>query len=330
MSYTRTYSGSVYCSGTERYPASQHGGTVSWSHNEPVHITIYVDTDAFDSSVSSCENSVDVLTTSVVATKAAQIAEIKSSADKVSSSIIKGFFSTVSSEISQQIAALENEKNSTLLHLTQIAKKVIALKTQMEGDYHRITERYVKVFEDLNNELENRILHLDSKIFEFEKIAAENINRIFGSDLSTTVSVFGKENASLSARISSGSAKEKALIAINKAKEFLFVRNKMNQTIKDATISEAKEKVFYVPSCFMETHDKNTSVNDNLKENVADKFKSDNLNWEQISETERKYISIQLNGYINEAYNSTEPKVKRVRDTLQKLVNLQGVQICRN
>ena len=339
MSYTRTYSGSVSYNGSVSYPASERGGSVSYSGSVPVSISVHVDTTPFDSSVNDCENRIGILTGSVVATQTAQVMEIHKSATQISQTVVNGFFKTVNSEISQQITALENEANSTLLHLQESMKKVFALKEQMQKDYGRVTERYVSTFEELNTELMNRIWQIDSKIFEFEKIADKSTKRLC-SDLSTTVSIFGKENASLSAKISASSAKDKALTAINRARDFLFARRRMDCIIQEAAVNEAKEKIFYVPSCFMEAHDKNFNVlltkenkvldDSEIIKDVSGKFKGENLEWQNISEKECERISVHLNACINEQYGSSEPRIKRIREMTQKLVNLQGVQICRN
>jgi hypothetical protein len=348
MSYTRNYQASVpysgSISGTFSYPASQSGGsrsvTLNYSGSEPVSIGIIVETASFDESINSCENHIDVLTGSVVATKTAHVMEIGKRATEISKTVINGFFKTVNAEISQQISALENEANSSLLHLQKVKEKIIALKDQMQGDYGRISDRYLKVFEELNAELINRIWQIDNKVFEFEQIIKKNMNRLLGTDLSTTVSVFGRENATLSAKISTSSAKERALVAINKAKDFLCTRKHMDYIIQEAAINEAKEKIFYVPGCFMETGDNSYNVlitkdskaldDSNIIKDVAGKFKDDNLNWQNISEKEYEQISVHLNACINENYGSADPREKRIREMTQKLVNLQGVQICRN
>jgi len=347
MSYRQSYTEYVPYSGTVHYSGSRscscgnsvsYSGSEGYSGSEPVTINIFVDTTPFDAGVNSCKNSVNLLTGSIVATQAAQIAEINKSAAKISQTMINGFFKTVGSEISQQIAALENEVNSTLLHLNEAMKKIVALKGQMEKDYGKITERYVKTFDDLNTELSNRVWQLDSKTFQFEETAANNANRFLGSDLSTTVSVFGKESASLSAKISAGSVKDKAFIAINKARAFLYIRKQMDRIIEEATIPAAKEKTFYVPGCFMETHDKSYNVllakenealdNSETVRNVAGRFRDDDLNWQNISDKECEQISVHLNACVNEAFNSHDPRTKRIREMTQKLINLQGVQTC--
>jgi len=349
MSYSETRSDSVHYSGSAHYSGSQgcscgksvsYSGSVPYSGYVPVYVEVIVNTEPFDSAVNNCEATVAALTGSIATMKVAQINEIRNSAKEISHTIINGFFKTVSSEISQQIVALENEANSSLLHLMECIKKVQALKERMEKDYRRITERYVDVFQGLNNELVSRIGAIDSEVFEFEKIARKSSERFLNSDLSNTASVFGKENAFLSAKISIASAKNKAFSAINKARDFLFLRKKMDNIIQSARLHEALERAFYVPSCFVEMNDKsydvhlndeNASLNDSqMKKDIAGKFKNENLCWQNISDKECEQISMHLNACINEKYNSSEPKIKRIREMLQKLVNLQGVQICKS
>lgn len=99
MSYRRSYREriSVHYSGSVSYPASQNGGSVSYSGTEyeDVAVNIEVDTSPFDSSVAGCNTSVNLLTGAVVATEAAQIAAVDQNAKKVGSTIVEGFFKTI-------------------------------------------------------------------------------------------------------------------------------------------------------------------------------------------------------------------------------------------
>ena len=114
MSYTRTYrktiripySGSVSYS----YGPSQSGGSgtayYSGTAVEEVEVDIEVDTVPFDHSVATCNNHVDALTGSVVATQAAQVKSIKEKAKKVGDTVVNGFFEVIRFEISNQIVEL--------------------------------------------------------------------------------------------------------------------------------------------------------------------------------------------------------------------------------
>ena len=100
MSYSRRftrriavpYSGSKSVS----YPASEHGGTktvyYSGTAYEDVEVDVQVDTSPFDASVANCNDNVNGLTASVGAMNAAQCLAISENADKVSKTIIDGFF----------------------------------------------------------------------------------------------------------------------------------------------------------------------------------------------------------------------------------------------
>ena len=84
----QTISGTV--SGSFRYPASENGGTqsVSMQWSEGVEILVTVDDDPFQQSVAVCKNDVDLMTASVVATEAAQIASKAEAAKKISGEVV--------------------------------------------------------------------------------------------------------------------------------------------------------------------------------------------------------------------------------------------------
>ena len=102
MSYSRSFTRTVavHYSGSKSvsYPASQNGGSMSVSYSgtayEDVEVNIHVDTDPFDASEERCNDHVNGLTASVGVMNAAQCAAIAENADKVSQTIIDGFFNT--------------------------------------------------------------------------------------------------------------------------------------------------------------------------------------------------------------------------------------------
>jgi hypothetical protein len=62
MSYTRRYHEVVTKTVSVSYPASQNGGSTSVTVSVPVDVNIHVDTLPFDSSINSCNNTVNTLT----------------------------------------------------------------------------------------------------------------------------------------------------------------------------------------------------------------------------------------------------------------------------
>jgi len=265
MSYTRSYSETIYKVVSKNvhynYPASENGGSdsvyVEIEAEVPVDINIHVDTSPFDRSVEHCGNNVNLLTGAVVATEVAEIASIKKNSKKVANTIIDGFFGYIRSEISQQISELTQNIGAQLMHLKELMQSCRSKKIQMEGDYHRISGRYVKIFEDLNMELSNRIFELDKPAFIFKKETDNQKIRTSDNDMVSTVAIFGTDSSDLQSKIGASIAKKRALDTLNKAKLFLWQQKKLNTTIQQSMLNESKSGSIFAPVCFLET--KNTS-----------------------------------------------------------------------
>jgi hypothetical protein len=181
MSYQQTYSASVPYSGTVNvsYPKSESGGTTTahYSGEVSVNVTINVNTAPFDGSVHGCNNSIDLLTGSVVAMHAAQCAAIEQTAKDVSKSLIDGFFGTINTELSQQLQALDSAVKAGLGLIFEQGKAADAQKQMLETDYNRISSRYTALFNELDNECYKRIYALDKRAFELsEKVKQPLLN----------------------------------------------------------------------------------------------------------------------------------------------------------
>lgn len=189
MSYSKTYHGTVHYSGTESYsqsyPASEHGGTihgtVHYSGEVPVSVNLYVDTNPFDSSASNCSDSVRNLNGAVVSMNAAQVASIAKSANEVADHVVTGFFNMISSELSQNMSALAAKFKAVYELLTTKSSTLEKQQLVMQDDYSRVSDRYNKIFQNLDEELEKRIVALDKNVFEISK-------RVQGEQLHTETS----------------------------------------------------------------------------------------------------------------------------------------------
>jgi len=181
MSYSENYSTSVHYSGSIRYsyPASQNGGsgTANYSGDIPINVTINVNTEPFDGSVNRFKTSIDALGGSVAAMHAAQCAAIHKTGEEVSASLINGFFGTINMELSQQIQALDSAIKAGFALIMEQGKAVTDKNNAMEGDYNRISSRYIKLFADLDDECYKRIFALDKKSFTLsEKVQKELVS----------------------------------------------------------------------------------------------------------------------------------------------------------
>ena len=268
MSYTKTIRKTVRIpySGSVSYGPSQNGGSVSYSGTvtEEIEVNVEVDTDPFEKSINDCNQSVGGLTEAVVATEVAQIASINTNAKKVSGAIIKGFFSTIRSEITQQIAELQSQVDATLIHLRGLAQRCVEKQKQMERDYNSIAKRYLKTFEDLNNELSNRIYELNKPAFTFCKQSNQQNNRTCENDLVSTVTIFAKEEAELVAQVSASVAKKRALDTIEKVNTFLQKQKQLEELINLNMLKESKNATTYTPICFIETENEQKQIDKKL------------------------------------------------------------------
>lgn len=268
MSYTRRFSKSVKInySGSVSYPASQNGGSVSYSGTaiETVHIDVTVDTDPFDSAVYDMKGGIDLLTDSVVATEAAQLESIDSSSRKIGDTIISGFFKTVKSDISQQIAQLKIRSESLLLQLSKLATRCREKQKQMGVDYQRISDRYVKIFTDLNKELENRVYSIDEPVFRTSRLL-DKIGRHEGNeDASATVSVTAGETAHVHSMLTVNLAKRRAKQALEKAERFLKIQYSTDDVIKSGLLSKGVAGFIYSPFSVIEMTSENGLTNREL------------------------------------------------------------------
>lgn len=349
MSYTRSYhevvSRVVSKTVSVSYPPSQNGGSkiinVEIDAEIPVDVNIHVDTDPFDASIEHCETNIDLLTGAVVATEAAQIYSKEQQSIKIANTIIGGFFSYISSEISQQIAELSQNIEAQLMHIRELVKSCLAKKSQMETDYNRISGRYINIFDDLNNELANRIVELDRPVFTFKK-ETDKLDLYAGnSDLVNTVSVFSKENSELQSKIHASVTKKNALESLNKAKLFLEQQNVLETTIQLCMLNENDAALITAPICFMEANNINNEINRsifhspylgvfdgrNIINDLLDRFLLNSLNWTTPNLEFQQNISLFFHSEMNDKLNTNDNHTVRVRDTILKMVDINGINI---
>lgn len=261
MSYKRTLQGSVSYSETVSvsYPASEHGGTTSRtvSGSIPVNITVYVDTDAFDSSISRCNGQIHGLQGSVVAMNSAQCQAIAESGRRISSSITHGFFSMIKSEISQNMAALLSKINSGLGLILEKVKLINHQQELMQSDYSRTKARYVKVFNELDEECRKRITELDKKAFELSASVQQNRLSQMQSD-AAAFSVMGINDNNIAAvQLSTASIRNKTAVLMQTLGT--DVENRLTYSKKLASVLHNQSNSAITPRClpvlFIESDD---------------------------------------------------------------------------
>lgn len=336
MSYTRRFSKTitVHYSGSVSYPPSQHGGTVSYSgtERETVHFDVHVDTDPFDHQVGEMKDRVDLLTGSVVATEAAHVKSISDTSKKIGDTIIAGFFKTVKSDISQQIAQLKITSETLLMQMNKLAQRCRDKKRQMSVDYQRIADRYTKIFTDLNKELENRIYSIDEPVFHASRMI-DGVESLDGKeDTVATVSVSSGENAHVHSMLAANLAKKQAIGAIEKGKRFLNVQYATDAVIEKCLMPEGKGAMLSTPFCLMEATRSGGATDREIHASPLLKHVDNNVlgngmdakGWEaSIPEDSAKAISDYFNQEVAaDRANARTDHDQRVADLTSRLFNL--------
>lgn len=323
MSYSKTYRQTiaVHYSGSVIYPASERGGSVDYSGTayEDVVVDINVDTNPFDREVRGCNRTVGTLTGSIVAAETAQVASIHQNSRKIGTTIVTGFFNTVRSEISQQIMELSTKVDATLLHLQKMAQRCKDKQLQMQNDYGRLTSRYMKTFDDLNNELENRIFALCRPVFVFHRTVDECSLATTCSDFATTVAISGAEQTRLEAQIASSLTKQRAVDTILQANHFLTKQKRTEYVLNHSAIDENAEGSIYLPVCYLETNDNGITNRYTFKHEMLDNVNAAQLT-ERISQSEIQNELESENKQLEESFNRQVGSVLKDDDNHNKRV----------
>ena len=302
------------------------------SHDETVEVNIDVDTDPFDTSVSGCNNNINLLTGSVAATEAAQVASINESSKQVASTIITGFFKNVQSEISTKILELSQRVESRLMHLHEQKKRLVALKEQLESEYQRVKARYTKTITDLNKELENRVKAIDEPIFKMSALVDKSNKRMLDTGSAEVSSIVASENSVLTSQILAASAKKRAQRTMTQALDFLSIQKQTDKAIKLGSITSVKagDYEYYLPVCYFETTDRGNIVNqlcaydkkqlpEQVVQGVADNVFLSN-NTQTHSDLEQENVKKFFNAMMQNAYNNSNSEHNlRVTNTISKL-----------
>jgi hypothetical protein len=230
-------------------------------------------------------------------------------------------------ELSQRIDA-------QLLHLRELAKNCVAKQKQMETDYNRISSRYLKTFDDLNNELGNRIFELDKPAFVFKKNIDNHSNRTYDNDLVSTVAVFGRESGDLQAKISASIAKKRALNTINQSSLFLWKQKKLQSTINRSMLNENYSATRFFPVCFIETNGEKNQINKNVyqpdflpKINQNEMFENFKVqNWTDANKEKKENIQRYFNSEINNVHTSNNQHDERVRNMIVKIFDVNSIK----
>lgn len=330
MSYRRNYTGYVHYSGSVSYPASQNGGSVNYSGSEPIYITIDVDTKDFDNSISNCNNTINGLTTAIVATEIAQVESKRASSKKIADNIIKGFFDYVGADLSQKIKELVSKCESLFVALISHKESCHSKTTQMQEDYNRISKRYSKIFEDLDKETISRIESIDKPTFQFADNVQNAIDKNTNSELIGISTISANENIRLETLLSCSHIKQQANKLLTKVNNYLRSNYNLTNMVKNILDEPKIECDIFIPIIFVEfstssnckdykiysAAENYTSLQETFTQQLFSIFLSEDIKWH---DTNINY-SNNINSYIN-TYTQSEQIEKRILNTMLGMLN---------
>lgn len=347
MSYSRNYNETITVNGSESktvsYPKSETGGSMTvkfnYTQNIPVNVRIDVDTSPFERSIISANRQVDILTGSVVATEAAHIAAKVKSAEYISNSLVEGFFGLVKSEINQQISELKPRVEAITIELMQHSQVCFQKKFQLEGDFGRISERYTKIFYDLDMELRKRIQYLNQSAVSVHEILTKCVQRSFKGINASIATIHNKEGNYLQGMLLTSRLKSKALSLIYSSKNYLFSEKNLSEQLKEILfpIGIGVVGTKKIPVLFLESRNQNNR-NDILiitsaqipalaanKAKLKDHFLNSESNWNLLDFKKREYINtflkLELSSLESEMHNFNP----RVMEEIMKLWNNDNI-----
>lgn len=334
--FTETISGSV--SGSFSYPASQNGGshsvTLHWS--EPVNVVVRVEDDPFKSSVNSCRSQVDLMTASVAATEAAQIASKMESSRQVGVAITDGFNGLIQSEISQQMIEIEAMMPPKMQELRALSDRCVGLRQQMERDFARIGERYGRLFSDLDSELKRRILALDQKTFTLcQEVGIGSSNEALAAPVVGTVLSAG-EQSGVANSLQSHRIRQRASGMVESARRHLVASRSLVRGMRRIQDNEPAEKPIpmLMPIAVIDAEvvsgkrqlemmaSPQSRLNEEIQKRCGDiaKILPQAGQWEPMDEMSRRRLNERLDAKIIALVNSQGGSVSlRKTEMMQKL-----------
>lgn len=343
MSYSRDYHETITVRGSKSqtfsYPKSETGGsktvTIDYVENVPVDIRINVDTNPFDRSVGSANRQVNILTGSVVATEAAHIAAKIKSAEDISDTMVDGFFGLIKSEINQQLTEIKPRVEALIIELMQHQQSCAQKKVQLEGDFGRISERYAKIFFDLDKELRNRILLLNQSAVGVHGTLTTRVHRSF-SDISTSIAtIYNKEGNYLQSMLFASGLKSKALSLIDSAKNYLFSEKNLSAQLQEILIPARIGVVVskQIPVLYFES--KNQENGNDIaiitsgqipalasnKTTLKDSFSNSGSKWKTLDSKNREHINTFLKLELSSQESQTHNINPRVAQQIMQLWN---------
>lgn len=225
-----------------------------------------VDTEPMADKISSVSTHVKATTGAVVAMQTALILAEEKAADRICENVNRGFYTLIRSQISQKVAKLQSEADAHLSQLLQYKKALLSIKNRMYKDYNTISGRYIKIFNQLNTGLKQRVFELDKPTIDF---AVREIDNFFARTkyLTATIPIVQLESVADSQIIIISNIKQKSLNLVMAMKDFFadvkMQRNLNKRILVNQSVTDNKE--IYIPIFLVESDIGNIGTSTNTE-----------------------------------------------------------------
>lgn len=323
------YLGTVRKTVNISYPKSESGGSKSVTVEEPVYVDVYVESDPFEHSVDHCDNSLHLLQAGIVAAEAAEKKSRIENSKRLAKSLDDGFFQVVNSNLT--IQAKEESANAKALvgALYSQQQELLKIRQRMEGDYNLIKSRYVKLFEDYDKELHNRIYALNQRTFRLAEESAKELMRPTSSILTAASLIGQKENLALQTKITASRVKYYASLVITKVKSFIEGQNVLKNRLRNIVSDECRSETYHAPvMCIQVSNGKHAESkvyssglvdkNERISSILEQTLKAPEMNWQEMRTSDNSRITESLSECINATYAESE-RDRRVSALIMKL-----------
>ena len=270
-------------------------------------IYVTVDTEPMANSVERVASHVDATSAAVVAMKVATVAAEKAAADKICENVNRGFYSLLLSQISQKCAKAKSVVDAKFQELYHLETNLRRIQDQMERDFHRISVRYLKLFQNINNALRARIHELDKASVEVATVhMPQAMQRMMRGGVQ--IPVHQKESLSGAQSILSSIARNHTVNVIACIQGIMNKTEQLQASMKNIIYNESVRdtKKVLLPAILFEADDLNLSMTyrkvfSGAKDNqISESFLMDsfaNIKW-QVSKTGaediRKHVQTML------------------------------------
>lgn len=277
-------------------------GTVEY--HDKVIVTHTIDGKPFEKSVSNCRDTVrslrggiDALTSKVVdlnkevagltkdvckltaANTAAAVGIVgakETAANTIADSLSSGFSHYIGYLIRERLTELEAQLPNTASTFKALSENLAKRKEVLGRDYDRISGRYAKLFEKLNEELKRRLLELDRPAFEnCAQMQASIFTNPFGYMLGESVCA-GAEQLQAADAVRVSRLKETTAVAMEVVKGYVKALKRLSASVRGTLTNRKvdKARTISMPIVRLESDDLVTQAKGNVRTFMPQWFES--------------------------------------------------------